>query len=561
MQFSQRLKNEILVLDNHTTSEYTSKGRPALLMNSEHPREVITHYKESIAAGAEIITTNTQYGLPSDLKKHKAERDFERLNAEAVDLALRTSRGDVYVAGAIGGADLQVAPFGELNFDDAVSEFRQQIRILVNTGVDLLLLEKTGSLQTMRAAVIAANLMRHRIPLICLYDLNDKEINPQHLISFATIFESLDVDCLGLRGTPEKCLAALRHIKTATNLPLAGRVELAEQTDPAAQVEKLIANGVNLLGGGSGTNLELTRLIVKSIQGKAVSPRQQTFPLRIASNDRLVRIGEGLPFVKIGERINPTGRRQLSAELAEGRLDIVLRDAKAQFDSQADMLDVNVGAPLVNEVGMMAAAVQKIQSIVPLPLVIDSANPEVIEAGLKMYVGKALVNSVNGKDKRLLELLPIVKKYGAAVIGLCIDEEMPDTATKRLGIARKIMDAGLDHRIARNNLIIDPAALAIATDANSGREVLNAIRLIRDQLGLPVSLGVSNTSFGLPQRTLVHNAFLVQAIGTGLDAAILNPLDEQIHDLVAAASLFVGRDPDCRNYLKAYRTRKQAEKG
>jgi 5-methyltetrahydrofolate--homocysteine methyltransferase len=178
-----------------------------------------------------------------------------------------------------------------------------------------------------------------------------------------------------------------------------------------------------------------------------------------------------------------------------------------------------------------------------------------------MFVGKALVNSVNGKDRRLLELLPIVKKYGAAVIGLCLGEEMPDTAAKRLAIARKIMDASLDHRIARNNLIVDPAALAIATDANSGREVLNAVRLIREQLGLPVSLGVSNTSFGLPQRALVHNAFLVQAIGAGLDAAILNPLDEQIHDLVAAASLFVGRDPDCRNYLKAYRARKQAEKG
>jgi len=561
MQFSQRLRNELLVLDNHTIAEHSPKGRPLILSNCEHPRDVVTRFRESIAAGAEIITTNTQYGLPSDLKKFKAERDFERLNAEAVDLALRTSHGDVYVAGAIGGADLRVAPSGELSFDEAVTEFRQQIRILVNTGVDLLLLEKAGSLQTLRAAVIAANTLRHRIPLICFYDLNDQEINPQQLIAFATIFESLDVDCLGLRGTPEKCLSALRHIKTATNLPLVVRLEISEATDPAAQIEKLITNGVNLLGGGRGADPELTRLIAKSIQGKTVTPRQQIFPLRIASGNHLVRIGDGLPFVNIGERINPTGRKQLSAELAEGRLDTMLHDAKAQFENQADALDVNVGAPLVDEIRMMAAAVRQIQEIVPLPLVIDSANPEVLEAGLKMFVGKALVNSVNGKDKRLTELLPIVKKYGAAVIGLCIAEEMPDTAAKRLGVARKIMDAGLDHRIARNNLIIDPAALAIATDENSGREVLNAIRLIREQLGLPVLLGVSNTSFGLPQRALVHNAFLVQAIGAGLDAAILNPLDEQIHDLIAAASLFAGRDPDCRNYLKAYRARKQAAKG
>jgi len=559
MPFIHRLKNEVLVLDNVLTEGKLSAGLPPILLNLEKPSEIIAYHREYIASGAEIITTNTRNGLPSDLKKFGAERDFERLNAAAVDLALQAGGGNVYIAGAVGGAGMAVEPYGDTGFDEAVAEYRQQILILINTGVDLLLIDQIQNLQTMRAAAIAANTVRHQIPLICFFDFTKPETDPKYLLSLATIFESLDVDCLGLSGAPEICRAALKQIKPATNLPIAVRFDIPDGNEIDTWSAKFAAEEINIIGCGAGATPEHIRIIAGTVQNRTITPRQQVFPLRIASATQVVRIGNSLPFVKIGERINPTGRRKLSAELAEGSFDTLLQDAKTQFSNQADAIDVNVGAPLVNEIDIMSSAVRQIQDIIPSPLVLDSASPEVIEAGLKMYVGKALVNSVNGKEKRLAELLPIVKKYGAAVIGLCIDEEMPATSARRLAIARNILATCLDFHIALNNLIIDPAALAIATDENSGREVLTAIRLIKEQLGLPVSLGVSNTSFGLPQRALVHNTFLAQAIGAGLDAAILNPIDEQIHDLIAAASLFVGRDPDCRNYLKAYRAKKQTE--
>ena len=269
-----------------------------------------------------------------------------------------------------------------------------------------------------------------------------------------------------------------------------------------------------------------------------------------------VVIGPGRPTIMIGERINPTGRRALSEALKMGDLDLVRAEARAQVREGADVLDVNVGAADVDEVELLPKAVAVLIEAVNVPLCLDSSNPEALEAALKVYPGKALVNSVTGEEASLTRVLPLIKEYGSAVIGLALDDEgIPNDPDRRITIARKILGRALDQGIPAEDVIIDCLAMAVGADGQAGLTTLETIRRVRDELGLNTTLGASNISFGLPDRAILTNAFLAAGIGSGLSSAILNPAASR--SSVTAVDLVLGRDSYARRYISAYKQKNQ----
>src|SRR3954453_9454223 len=279
----------------------------------------------------------------------------------------------------------------------------------------------------------------------------------------------------------------------------------------------------------------------------------------LSSKSKTVTIGSDKPFCVIGERINPTSRKKFSEELREGNLDTVVVDTNAQAEAGADMLDVNAGIPLVDEAELLAKMLTTIQAETDLPLCIDSSVIEALEAGLAVYQGKALVNSVTGEDERLEEILPLVARHGAAVIGLANDETgIPETPQQRLEIATKIVKAAGDHGIGPEDVIIDPLAMTVGADTDAVTTTLQTIRLIRDELGVNMSLGASNVSFGLPQRHVLNAAFLPMAMAAGLTSAIMSTAPVCVES-VRASDLLLGHDPWGSSWIAAHRARQKAE--
>ncbi len=558
MPLLAELKNRVLIVAgsagiNREMGENSADWLPALL-NLSRPEFVRQIQKQQIEAGADIILTNTAGAVRSVLQRYQAASDCERINAAGVQIA-RTAAGEKgFVAGHLKTGFRENYTFENVSFEEMAASYAEQIEIFLEQKVDLLVAGPLTDLLELRAAVIAANERRGTVPLIAMAKFvngcsDDIGMNAELA---AAVLGALDVDILGAecwcRTRPRKaCLCQFTNHRVAANLVPEDRVQME------AQAKSLILHGADIIFLPEKISSEDTGRFAAAVKGKRLFREQVTFPLRIASAERVVKIGDARPFVKIGERINPTNRAALSHSIRDGKTDQIVADAVAQFEHGAHALDVNVGAPMADEVLMMGKAVTEIQKSIPLPLVFDSSKVQVLEAGLRAFSGKALVNSVNGKEKALAEILPLAKKYGAAIIALTIDETIPETAEQRFAILDKILKACDRYGIRSEDILVDPAALAVATSAGSGPELLRSIRLIKKQYNLPVSLGASNVSFGLPDRKLVHNTFLAQAIAVGLDAAILNPLDDEVHKIIAAASLFAGRDEDCMHYIRMVR--------
>ncbi len=276
----------------------------------------------------------------------------------------------------------------------------------------------------------------------------------------------------------------------------------------------------------------------------------------VSSAGKSVTITRDGPVVIIGERINPTGRKKLMAALQEGNMDVVRRDALAQVEAGAAILDINAGVPGADEPALMLKIVEAVREVTDVPLCIDSTNPEAIEAALSVYQGKALVNSVNGEERSLDRILPLIKKYGAAVIGLTMDDEgIPKTADKRLQVARKILARAESLGIPRQDVIIDPLVLTVGADQQAARVTLEATRLIADELGVNITMGATNVSHGLPDRATINVTFLAMAIVCGLTCPITNPLSTRVRETILAGNLLMGHDEWAMNWVKYYRSK------
>ncbi len=537
------------------------------LMNIESPDTILKIHKSYIEAGADIITTNSFGGSRIKLSLHGAQDKVKELNYRAVEIARRATEGTtVYVAASLGPTGRFVTPSGDMPFTVAYDVFREQVEALVDGAPDFLLLETFGDLGEIRAALLAAKDVC-ALPVICCLTYNGSHtltgVSPA---AAAVVLESMGAAALGANcsGGPEELYENVIEMQRHTDLPIivqpnAG-IPYMKGDDtiyplgPEAflgAMEKYIAAGVNILGSCCGSTPEHTRLLKERVSCTKSPPRKKAKRGGyLVSCNRVIKAIPTKPPLIIGERINPTSRKSMIRDLVNKDYQRIQKEAEAQKDAGAHILDINVGAPDIDQADAMYRIINILQRSVGIPIVIDSTDPKVIEKGLQTFHGKALVNSVNGEQKSLDCILPLVKRYGAAIVGLTLDEEgIPNTAKGRFRVAEKIVDACKRYGIPLGDIYIDTLALAVGSDRTAAIETLKALNMIKEHLDVNTILGISNISYGLPRRDIINATFLAMAIANGLDAAIINPLDASIMQAWRGASLLAGRDKNAEQFL------------
>lgn len=536
------------------------------IWNLEHP-EVVAHVHQAyLDAGAQILTTNTFGSCAPRLKEYGLEARQKDIVLRGLEIARGIAQDKALVAGDIGPLGLLVSPLGELRFEDAVESFYDQARLLKEGGADLILVETFFDIQEARAAVIGVKEAAKGMPLFVSLTYGPKGTldtgTPPEVAS--AILEGFDIQALGVNCSlgPREMLPIVESLLASTPLPVLikpnaglpaykdGRTTypLGEE-ELAGFAQIFVEKGVALLGGCCGTTPGYIRRIGQALKGRPCTPRSVSRKTSIASRSDRVRLGEGEPFVLIGEKINPTGKKALQKELQEQNFQRVIELALSQVRSGAMALDINVGVPLSDESALMREAVTRTSQVVEVPLVLDSSFPDALRAGLEVYPGRALVNSVNAEPERLEAILPLVKRFGASVICLLSADRIPETAKERLAVLEAILKQAEALGVQRGQILVDCLSLTVSAMQEASKETLLTIQGVREHFGLPTTIGLSNVSFGLPERRLVNRTFLAMAIGYGLDAAILDPTDKDIRQAILAASLFSGRDRGCKVYL------------
>ncbi|MDF1536977.1 MAG: homocysteine S-methyltransferase family protein [bacterium] len=575
-RFKDLIKNRTLLCDGAMGTMLQeaglAPGECPELLNVHSPERVRSVHRAYIDAGADIIETNTFGGSRVKLSSFGLEDRTEELNEAAVRVAKEASSGDALVAGSVGPTGRFLHPVGELGFDEAVSIFAQQAAALAGAGADLIILETFSDIKEIRTAVIGAREVTD-IPVVALMTFEPSALtllgsSPE---AAAVTLEAVGADAVGSNCGlgPEGILEVLRRMATVTELPLVAmpnagmpRLEHGRTVFPASPEEmvqpfgEFLGIGTALLGGCCGTSpahIARMRRELDTIPGRSDRILTDPSATRLSSRSSVLFVGGASPIRAIGERLNPTGRKTLAQAVREGRFDPYREEAARQVEAGAQMLDVNVGVPNINEEQAMEDALTAVGQVVSVPLVIDSPRPEVIEAGLKAVDGKALINSVTGEDKSLEKILPLAKKYGAAVLGLTLDGNgIPDTAEGRLAIARRIHSAALKAGIPGRDVLIDCLTLSAGAEQERVAEALRTVSLIRKELGLNTLLGVSNISYGLPSREFLNAAFLSMAARAGLSAAIVNPFDKISMGLLAASRVILNQDRHAADYISLY---------
>ncbi len=567
MKLQELIRDGYLFLDGAMGTELQAAGlklgeRPELLCFTA-PETVAAIHRRYIAAGSQVIYANT-----FQANGHKLE-GTGYTPAQVVTRALEVARDaaagtDTLVAFDCGPIGTLLEPLGTLRFDDAYDLYREMVAAAQAAGADLIVFETFTDLYDMKAAVLAAK-EHTSLPILCTmsFEENQRTFTGCTVPAMALTLEGLGVDALGFNCSlgPAELLSLAQELVQWTSLPVVVKPN-AGLPDPATnqytitpaefarQLVPFTQLGVRILGGCCGTSPEFIQALRAELGG--LPP---VMPERVLRHGVCcpAQVAELSGVRVVGERINPTGKKRFQQALREHDLDYILNQGIAQQDAGADILDVNVGLPGIDEAAMMADTVKAIQAVIPLPLQIDSTDPAAVEAGLRYCNGKAILNSVNGKTEVLDTILPIVKKYGAAVVGLTMDENgIPQSAQERFDIAQRILTAAQRYGIPKEDVIIDCLTLTVSAQQDQAKETLEAVRRVTQELGLHTMLGVSNISFGLPERIRITENFLVQALYCGLDLPILNPNQRQIMDAVATFRVLSGEDVDSAAYIDRF---------
>ena len=532
--------------------------------NLTHPEAVARIHRAYLAAGCDIVTANT-FGATGA----RFGEELQAVIQAGVRLARRAveEAGHGLVAFDMGPTGKLLTPYGELPFEEAAALYRQAAAWGAEAGADLFLIETMGDPYEMKAAVLGAREAAD-LPVLAtmMADASGRLLTGGTVETMAVLLDGLGVAALGLNcglgGT--EMLPLLQRVRQVTSRPLlcspnAGlpRMEGGRTVFPAGPEEfaraqlALAQAGAWLLGGCCGTTPEHIRAmaaVCRDMTPAAVAPVTETW---VSSGSEAVCLDRG-PVI-IGERINPTGKKRMQEALRTGNVDYLLREAVHQAAAGAAVLDVNVGLGGVDEAAWMERAVTGIQGICARPLQLDTADPEALARGLRAYNGKALINSVSGKQAVMDQVFPLAKRYGGTVVALLLDEDgIPDTAEGRVAIARRIIAEAARYGIEKRDLVMDALTMTVSTGERNALTALETLRRCREELGVRTVLGVSNVSFGLPQREKLAAPFLTLALGAGLDAAILNPLSEAMMDAWQAALTLTGRDAGCRGYLARF---------
>ncbi|MFH1684092.1 MAG: homocysteine S-methyltransferase family protein [Candidatus Margulisiibacteriota bacterium] len=550
-------------------------------VNIKKPEIVLAVHKAYVDAGADIIETNTFGANRIKLADYKLDKQVREINVSAAKIARKAIGTKGFVCGSIGPLGKMIDPLGEITFDQAYEVFSEQAKALEEGGVDVVSVETLSDLQEMRAAVIAVK-NETKLPIIAsmTYDDGEKTIYGTSPEVAAVVLEALGVDVIAANCStgPEGMLEVAKRYLETTNLPVmvmsnAGMPELVDNKavykmtpkkfgEFAAKFAKL---GVRIIGGCCGTGPEHIKVVVSHVSGVKGRRREtldSKLETRFASRTKVVKVSEGKPLL-VGERVNPTGRKVFQEEIRAGKNQIIKKETTDQTKAGADLLDVNISVRDIQESEVMHAAIKTVQSFSDCPLSIDSPSVAAIEAGLKTFCGRGLLNSVNGKKESLDKLLPLAKKYGAAVIALTLDERgIPKSAVERVRIAEKIVRAAHEAGISSENIFIDNLVMTAGVGISDCLEILKAIPMVKEQLGVKTILGISNVSHGMPNRAKLNALYLQLAVSYGLDAAIIDVTDEEIKKALKAKP--ISREKLLHNFKEAVaearRSGKPAEK-
>ena len=569
MNFSDFLKHNIVILDGGMGTLLQERG----LAPGEQPeRWGLTHAAEVRAihrayfeAGCHVVNTNT---FGANLLRYTAA-ELDAVIAAAVENARAAAAEaeapqEKFVALDIGPCGRLLRPYGDLDFEEAVSLFRETVRRGVAAGVDLIMIETMNDSYETKAALLAAR-EESDLPVMVsnAYGEDGKLMTGATPAAMAALLEGMGACAIGANCSlgPKELTPVIEELLATTSLPVllkpnaglptvqGGRtVYHVPAEEFAEEVAALVGRGVRAAGGCCGTTPAYIRALCDRLAGQApviLPPRRDTL---VSSYTHALRFGD-MPLL-IGERINPTGKKRLKQALLEGDIDYILGEGVRQQEAGVQLLDVNVGLPGIDETAVLTRAVCELQAIIDLPLVIDTSDPAAMEAALRRANGKPLLNSVNGKEESLRAVLPLMKKYGAAAIALTLDEEgIPPTAEGRVAIARRIIAAAESYGIDRKELIFDTLTMTVSAEPQAAAVTLTALRRIREELGCHTSLGVSNISFGLPAREVMNSTFFALAMENGLSAAILNPHSADMMRTWYAFRALHGMDTGCRDYM------------
>lgn len=560
------LKDNVVCFDGPMGTEIIKKGlklgEVPELYNVEN-REIIKDIHNSyVMAGCDVITANT-FGA-NRLKLKDTNYSVEEIIKSGIEIAKEASDGR-FIALDVGPLGQMLSPLGTLEFDQAYSIFKEQVIAGEKYGADLILIETMSDLQELRIALLAAK-ENTELPVFCTmsFESNGRTFMGCSIEAMAVTLENM-ADAIGINCSlgPKEMAPIVNKLTELTNAyiivqPNAGLPRIVDDKsiyDIDAEnfseyALEFVKSGVNIIGGCCGTTPEHIKNVVQKVKDLKPKAKYAVDKFCACSPSRVVEINH---VRVIGERINPTGKKAFKDALLNNDIDYILRQGIMQMDAGADMLDVNVGIPDIDEATVMENVIQRLQAITDAPLQIDSVNPNVIERALRVYCGKAIVNSVNGEKKSLGRILPLVKKYGANVVALTLDENgIPKTAEERYNIAKKILDRALEYGICKNNIFIDCLTLTVSAQQEDAIETLKAIKMIKENLGLKTVLGVSNISFGLPNRSIINEVFLSQALAYGLDLPIINPNNENMMNIIMGHNVLHNIDKNSKRYIEKF---------
>jgi len=523
-------------------------------------------HREYLEAGCNFITTNT-FGA-NRYKLEKSDYTVEEVITKAVDIAKSAKRGyaNTYIALDVGSTGKVLKPIGDVSFEESYEIFKEQMVAGEKAGADVILIETFTDLYELKAAVLAAK-ENTSLPILCTmsFEENGRTFFGTSLESMVLMLEGLGVSALGMNCSlgPKQLKPLVEKLVKTANIPIMlqpnaglpimenGQVYYDITAEAFADLMAEFAKmGVGILGGCCGTNPEFIQQTVEKTKDIPYQMPQNPKVTGICSASKAVYFND---VRVIGERLNPTGKKPLQAALRVENMDFVVREALNQVEQGAHILDINMGMPDMDEVSLLKRAVMEVQSAINLPLQIDSSNVEALEQAVRIYNGKPLINSVNGKKESLEQILPIAKKYGAAILGLTLDDRgIPESAEERLEVAQKIVKKALEMGIPKEDIFIDCLVVTASAQQMLVKETLKAVRLVKEKLGVKTVLGVSNVSFGLPQRPIINRNMLAMALMQGLDAPIMNPADQGMMEAVASYRVLMGLDGDAEDYINQY---------
>ncbi len=569
MDILQHLKNNILYLDGGMGTLLQACGLGAGEMperwNLSHARAIKDIHKQYFDAGSNVVNTNT-FGancLKFEVDELDAIIGAAIASARCAAEESKTEQPK-WVALDIGPTGKMLAPYGDLDFEDAVSVFAQTVRLGVKHGADLIMIETMSDSYETRAALLAAK-ENSDLPVFvsCAFGEDGKLMTGANPAAMVAMLEGMGADAIGINCSvgPRKLMSVIEEYLKYASIPVlfkpnAGLPTVKEgrtvyDLSPAAfatDIQEAIALGVRAVGGCCGTTPAYIEALVEKTADMKPQPIMPKNITCVSSYTHAV-IFDKEPIL-IGERINPTGKKRFQEALRAGDMDYILREGLSQAEAGVQILDVNVGLPEIDETTMLCRAVCRLQEVTDLPLQIDTSDPVAMQAALRCYNGKAMINSVNGKRESMESVFPLVKKYGALVVALTLDENgIPMRAEDRVAIAERILTVAAEYGIDKKDIIFDPLALTISADATAARETLRAVSIIKQKLGCHTSLGISNVSFGLPQRDVINSTFFALALGKGLSAAIMNPYSNEMMKTYHAYRALDGQDDNCVAYI------------